>query len=65
MKYTLPVIISQDEDGIYVGEVPRFKGCHTYGNTLEELYKNLEEVITIFLEREEEQKSSLFSFAFS
>lgn len=47
-----PVLIYQDEDGVFIGEVPTLKGVHTYGKTLKELYKNLEEVVQLYLEVE-------------
>ena len=47
-KQQFVVIIEQDEDGVYIGKIPDLPGCHTYGNTLEELNKNLGEVITLW-----------------
>ncbi|MFN7908919.1 MAG: type II toxin-antitoxin system HicB family antitoxin, partial [Microcystis sp.] len=38
MKYR--VLIEQDEDGIYVAEVPSLPGCISQGNTREELLAN-------------------------
>ncbi|MEB3248198.1 MAG: type II toxin-antitoxin system HicB family antitoxin, partial [Merismopediaceae bacterium] len=29
------VIIEQDEDGMYVGEVPQLKACYSQGKTLD------------------------------
>lgn len=43
------VIIEQDEDGAYIARVPSLPGCHTYGQTLDELNKNLEEVIELWM----------------
>lgn len=54
--YTFSVIISQDEDGVYIGSVPELRGCHTYGKTLPELYKNLEEVVALCVEVERDLK---------
>jgi predicted RNase H-like HicB family nuclease len=53
------VVIEQDEDGFYVGEVPQLEGCYTQGRTLDELMKNIKEVIQLCLEdqdREDELK---------
>jgi len=36
--------------GLYVGYVPGFPGAHSQGMTLDELQKNLEEVIAMLLE---------------
>ncbi|MBT3178546.1 MAG: type II toxin-antitoxin system HicB family antitoxin [Desulfobacula sp.] len=36
--------------GLYVGFVPGFPGAHTQGETLDELNKNLKEVIEMLLE---------------
>lgn len=47
------VIVEQDEDGYYVGEVPQLKGCYSQGLTLEELMQNMREVICLVLEEKE------------
>jgi predicted RNase H-like HicB family nuclease len=55
------VIIEQDEDGIYVGEVPQLKACYSQGETIDELLTNIREVIEMCLEEiEEETKFSQF-----
>ena len=43
MKRTFSVLIERDEDGVYVGSVPELKGCHTQGETLDELMDNIRE----------------------
>ncbi len=50
------VIIEQDEDGIYVASVPSIRGCHTEGDTYEEVLKNIEEAITVCVEAEKDKK---------
>jgi predicted RNase H-like HicB family nuclease len=61
-KITLPVLIEQDEDGVFVGSVPSLRSCYTQGETLDELYKNLKEVVTLCLEVESSRfKKSLRS----
>jgi len=50
----LPVLIEQDENGMYVGSVPSLRSCYTQGKTLKELYKNLEEVVELCAEAEKE-----------
>ena len=51
-KVAFPVLIEQDENGMYVGSVPSLRSCYTQGKTLEELYANLEEVVELSLEAE-------------
>ena len=38
------------ETGLYVGYVPGFPGAHSQGETLDELDRNLQEVISMLLE---------------
>jgi len=56
----LPVIIEQDEDNIYIVSCPAFKGCHSYGSTIEEAMKNLREVVEICLEEQQIDTSNKF-----
>ena len=44
------VRIEQDEDGIYVADVPSLPGCITQGKTREEAIRNAEEAIAAYLE---------------
>ena len=46
----LPIILEQDEDGVYIVSCPLFRGCHTYGDSVEEAMKNIREVIDLCLE---------------
>ncbi|HEX3229102.1 MAG TPA: type II toxin-antitoxin system HicB family antitoxin [Pyrinomonadaceae bacterium] len=48
MKYR--VLIEQDEDGIFVAEVPSLPGCVTQGQTREEATANIREAIALYLE---------------
>ena len=41
------VIITRDEDGLYVASCPALKGCHTEGKTYEEALKNIQEAIEL------------------
>ncbi|MFO8112612.1 MAG: type II toxin-antitoxin system HicB family antitoxin [Desulfosalsimonadaceae bacterium] len=50
MKRDFYVIIEKDEDGFFVGDVPTLKGCYSQGKTIEELLKNMREVIELCLE---------------
>ena len=59
-KLHLSIIIEQDEDNVYIVSCPAFKGCHSYGNTIEEAMKNLREVIEICLEEQQIDTSNKF-----
>ena len=48
MKYR--VLIEQDEDGVYVAEVPTLPGCISQGQTREEAVENVREAIAAYLE---------------
>jgi len=48
------VIIERGEDGYYIGSVPSLHGCHTQGKTIDELMKNIQEVILLCLEAQAE-----------
>ena len=37
----LPILIEQDEDNIYIVSCPVYKGCHSYGKTIEEAINNI------------------------
>ena len=55
-----PVIVEKDENGVFIVDCPSFKGCHTYGKTIEEALANLREVVELCLE--EETKDDLNEF---
>ena len=44
------ILVEKDEDGILVGSVPSIPGCHTQGETVEELIVNLKEAIEVNVE---------------
>ncbi len=48
--YNFTVVIEKDEDGLYVGSVPSLKGCHTQGETVDELLENIKEAIAVCLD---------------
>jgi len=50
MMKTFKVIVEQDEDGFYIVDCPLFKGCHSYGNTLDEALENIKDVIEMCIE---------------
>lgn len=51
-RYHFPVIIEQDEDGVYVATVPALRGCYTQAKTLAELDERVREAIALCLEVE-------------
>jgi predicted RNase H-like HicB family nuclease len=46
----VPILIEQDEDGVYIVSSPSFRGCHSYGKTVEEAISNIREVIEMCIE---------------
>lgn len=50
MKKEFTVIIEQDEDGSYIGEVAELHGCHTQASSLDELMNRIKEAIELYLE---------------
>jgi predicted RNase H-like HicB family nuclease len=48
MKYR--VLIEQDEDGIFVAEVPSLPGCISQGSTRAEALSNIHEAVEGYLE---------------
>ena len=51
----LPVVITQDEDGYFLAEVPVLTSCYTQGKTKEEALANIKEVIPLCLEHMAEE----------
>ena len=47
-KHRFPIIIEQDEDGIYIASVPSLAGCHTQAKTLDELRDRIKEAIQLY-----------------
>lgn len=43
------VIITQDEDGVFVASVPAIPGCHSQGDTYEEASEHIKEAIRLCL----------------
>lgn len=48
MKYR--VLIEEDEDGVFVAEVPSLPGCISQGATREEVLVNIKEAIAVYVE---------------
>ena len=48
---TFTAVVERDtETGLFVGYVPGFPGAHSHGGSLDELNRNLQEVIGMLLE---------------
>ena len=58
-KLHLPILIEQDEDGYYIVTCPMFRGCHSYGKTIEEALENIKEVIEMCLEEIKEENKKI------
>lgn len=52
-KLHFPIMIEIDEDGYFIVSCPVFKGCHSYGETIDEALENIKEVIEMCLEEQE------------
>jgi len=48
MKYR--VLIEQDEDGFYTAHVPSLPGCISQGSTRDDVMKNIEEAVIVYIE---------------
>ena len=53
-KRAFTVVIEKDEDGFLVADVPELQGCHTQAKSMDELIKNVKEVIELCLEEKHE-----------
>lgn len=63
VKKVFDVVIEKDESGYLIADVPAIKGCHTQAKNMDELLKNIKEVIELCLEvQSEDQKKFESSF---
>jgi predicted RNase H-like HicB family nuclease len=60
MRQYTAVVERCPETGLYVGYVPGFPGAHSQGATLDELSRNLSEVIAMLLEDGEPELEAEF-----
>lgn len=60
MKTYTAVVEKCSDTGLFVGYVPGFPGAHTQARTLDELNRNLREVIELLLEDGEPQLEGEF-----
>lgn len=49
MSYKVSTIIEKDDNGYYA-YCPELKGCHSQGDTLDEVSRNIKEAIELYLE---------------
>jgi predicted RNase H-like HicB family nuclease len=49
----VPILIETDEDGVFIVSCPQFKGCHTFGKTIDEALARIKEVIGLCMEDSE------------
>lgn len=56
---TYKVLIEQDEDGMYVTEVPSLPGCISQGRTRAEAMENIKEAMAAYLESMEAHNEKL------
>jgi len=60
--YEFSVVVLEDEGGGYIAVVPELPGCHTQGDSLDEVIENVREAIELYLETlSEEEKEELLS----
>ena len=55
MTYKKNTVIEKDGHG-YFSYAPEFKGCHSQGDTLEEVLENMEEAIELYVESLSDEK---------
>lgn len=44
------MLLYQDEDGVWIAEVPSLRGCHSDGDTREEAIENVKDAIEVWIE---------------
>jgi predicted RNase H-like HicB family nuclease len=49
MTYKITVVIEKDKDGYYA-YAPELEGCQTQGDSLDEVFTNIKEAVTLYLE---------------
>jgi len=59
--YEFDAVILEDESGGYIALVPALPGCHTQGETMDDVLRNVKEAIELYLETlsDEEKKELL------
>jgi len=59
-KLHLPIVIEMDEDEYYIVSCPLFRGCHSYGETIDEALENIREVIEMCLDETKVEELNKF-----
>ncbi len=54
MSYKVSIVIEKDEHGFFA-YCPELEGCHSQGETLEEVIENVKEAIELYLETMSEE----------
>jgi predicted RNase H-like HicB family nuclease len=49
MTSELPLLVEQDTDGVFIVS-PLFQGCRSYGKTIDEALRNIQEAIELCAE---------------
>jgi len=57
--YTYRAIIEPDENNTYHGYVPALNGCHTWGDSIDEVRANLRDAISVYLASLEEDNEAI------
>lgn len=57
--YQFSVVITQDEDGMLMGQVTNLPGCHTQAKDLTTLYKRMQEAVELYLEVQKRKKQTI------
>jgi len=57
--YNFQIVVTQDENDIYVAKVPDLPGCHTQAKSLDELYKRAGEAISLCLEVQKSKQTQI------
>ena len=56
------VIVERDENDVYVAYVPELPGCHTEGDTMEEVMANIQEAMQLYLEHTKTKVENAMKF---
>lgn len=59
-RYHLPVLVEQDEDGVFIVSIPTLRGCRSYGRTVDKAMENIAEAALLCLEDEQPEPRASF-----
>ena len=59
-RYHLPVVVEQDEDGVFIVSIPTLRGCRSYGHTIDEAMKNIAEAAALCIEDDPPEPTAAF-----